>query len=257
MNEREAILAELNNEGAMYLQEDRYGDAVRIFKVAMALGIRLVNQTSQVGENLCVSDDDAEQNEDSFEKEAYMKMSQVRRRTQLGMSTNSQPTSPVPTKSTCEDCETSYMGVTSQDFIYREPIRLIDRYNLPSHAELILTIVFNMALSYHLKALSCDQKISKRHLVKAMKLYKLASVMESTHRIRLSPSHSIAMLNNVAQIYKAAGREEKAKKMFEKLLATIALIVDHGASSFVDKMDGFVQNVSHLILTESQIALAA
>ena len=266
MSDRETILAQLNNEGAMYLRENRYGDAVRVYKVAMTLGIRLVNHTSQIGSKLEICDGDHdhdEQSHDSFEQEAYNKMYQIRRHAQHHMSSLTEKHQPTTAhssmSSTSEDCEMNGMdNNTSYDFIYREPIRFLDRYDSPSHAELILTIVFNLALSYHLKALHNSQKkLSKRHLLKAMKLYKFASMLESTHQICLAPSHSVAMLNNVAQIYKAAGRDEKADRMFHKLLSTIALIVDNGASSFVDEIDGFVQNVSHLILKETHIALAA
>ena len=78
-------------------------------------------------------------------------------------------------------------------YFYREPIRLMDRFDVPSYKEVIRIMIFNMALSYHLLAFqphvssSSDQQGRNaacytcgcsHYLQTAIKLYNTASCMD-------------------------------------------------------------------------------
>jgi hypothetical protein len=104
--------------------------------------------------------------------------------------------------------------VDFHEFVYREPIYFHDRYNLPSIQELSLVTIYNMAIAQHLKAIE-KKTVSKRRLMKVLHFYELANTMEMAHGLQIGVTHSVAVLNNAAQIYRLVGREEKAQKLFK------------------------------------------
>jgi tetratricopeptide (TPR) repeat protein len=305
MDDRIGILAELSNEGASYINTGRFNEAIDILQTAMKMAMKTANSSSSaatrnLGMDLSEKDegDDSQKNDDhndsgdcteTFEEEeARLRISQVRQNVAREVSSNNNNGStrknrnhraysgpgysPPHRDSSGGDDDDSESD--NDEFVYRNPIRVIDRYNPPNTSEMLLTIVFNMALGYHLKALQLldqthqqqkqqQQQQQRRVLCKtrffhaALKLYHLAHSMETEQGIAISASHSIAILNNVAHVYKMLGHYDKSKELLLRMLTAIAYIVDNDASSEVDHMDGFVQNVLHLILKEAPIARAA
>jgi tetratricopeptide (TPR) repeat protein len=289
MDDRIGILAELSNEGGSYISTGRFNEAIDILQTAMKMAMKTSNSSAarrHLGMDLnedegddskkSQNDDCGDSTENFEEEEARLRISQVRQN--VARDASSSDNGSMRKNQNHRACSglgysPPHVDISSggdddsegdnDEFVYRKPIRVIDRYNPPNTSEMLLIIVFNMALGYHLKALLLlDQQQQKRQrrdrfFHAALKLYELAHSMETEQGIEISTSHSIAILNNVAHVYKLLRHYDKSKELLLRMLTTLAYVVDNGASSEVDHMDGFVQNVLHLILKDAHVARAA
>lgn len=253
------LLAELNNEGAYHLGSGGLDEALRVFTKALKLSARDITGSS-AEEELPLSEGrneeynalaHASRNLEQVASENCPASSKSACRCR-GTRNQPQPKCTTTKSETSEDCTPA----SYQDFIYDKPIRVIDRYNTPSHAEVSLYVVFNLALCHHLRALA-KRKMSESRLRRILKLYKLAYSLQVREKHALGPSHAIAILNNVAQVYKQLGRRKKSETCLQNLLTNIVRLVDCGLADQVDQLDGFLLNLSHLLVSKAYVASAA
>ena len=147
--------------------------------------------------------------------------------------------------------------------VYAKPLRVADRYSLPSFVELALYVVYNLALANHLRVLKKQQRNTRRkgntrHFREIVRLYKLAQSIQSRGEdIGLEPTYTISMLNNLGQAYKSLGKVNKADMCFHNLLANVVCMIDHGCVQEVDHLDDFLDNVAHILSPERPYADAA
>jgi len=134
-------------------------------------------------------------------------------------------------------------------FLYSEPVRLVDRYDLPCQYELCLILIYNMALSFHLRALlsfepravttkaETDKSIRllKNCLKKALKFYKLALRMEQfqwcSRRCPFRFFHHLAVPNNIGHIHHLWETQGKQATIFK-----FCLIESFGSWNVVQPM---------------------
>lgn len=258
------LLADLNNEGAHHLECGGLDEALRVFTKALKVAVRDITRISEEEElplHGLLNEEEinvlapASRNLEQVASESRPASSSAK---SACRGTRNRPLhkctiTNTSTKSTSEDCTPA----SYQDFIYDKPIRVLDRYNTPSHAEVSLYVVFNLALCHHLKALGKKRGVSESRLRRILKMYKLAYSLQVREKHALSPSHAIAILNNVAQVYKQLGQRKKSELCLQNLLTNIVRLVDCDLAGQVDQLDGFLLNLSHLFLSESTVASAA
>lgn len=142
------------------------------------------------------------------------------------------------------------------DFIYRRPIYITSEFDGDDETTISVILVFNMALSHHLRAIDTENDNPKR-LKGALKLYELGFSMQLKGEVRLSMTHTLALVNNCSQVYKKQGKDRKAAKFLKHLLATLMIMVETGEIDEIDEIDGFMGNTSSLILVDRKFAAAA
>jgi tetratricopeptide (TPR) repeat protein len=230
----------LNNEGIHYINEGRYGDALKV----LSQGLRQMNRilsTNEVREK-------ASTKVEFTEVPRYF-ASPVRSFFQLNKEFRS--------KSHCSDLKS---------FIFSSPI-FLPTEDLSSKAfyqeyylHLSFILMYNLALTYHLCAI--DGEICQRNLESAVALYELAYTIQKTEDLDVSVIQTMAIVNNLGQVHTALGNVDKSQYCYQHLLSTIMHLNESGAASDYAaeeslSLDGFVGNVLSLILTTPAATPAA
>ena len=256
------LVAELLNEGAHFITMSQYDEATYTLHIALKVSQNVLEGPS------------AQHLSSEIVSEAYTEIQRIRERSarresrqRLGGVTAS--TEKFHTQDMLMH-EHDSSTPSLQGFVYREPIRLVDRYQIPCIRTLTLYASFNMGLAQHLKILDASgaassktsgpskKKFSKSRILKALEFYKLASAIESnTSDLRISATYSIAIINNMAQLFQFSGRKSQADHLFHVLLDTLVYVVDCGNGNRVQDMESFFLNVSHLVSNTAAFAPAA
>ena len=166
----------------------------------------------------------------------------------------------------------------SQKYVYSKPLRVRDRYDLPSQGELMIYLVHNLALSYQLKALSSspnnatlltggnDEEVGDSTELndweRIIQLYKLTTdmidkeqlnqeqspdAMIDPHSALWSPTSMVALPNNLACAYHARGDEINADATWQQALAHLWCMLDLGCISEVACYSEILENATHLM----------
>jgi hypothetical protein len=154
-----------------------------------------------------------------------------------------------------------------QPFIYQHPIRLL-REEDDDYLDLCIKIMFNLALSHHLNAISHNH--SKKGLQVALKLYEVAFTMEmeckkpkpksatSTKKTTiLRISHAMGLVNNCGHILNDLKKERKANRLFQFLLQSLMMVVHCGEPKEIDELQGFLSSTIQVMLHSPPLASAA
>jgi hypothetical protein len=161
-------------------------------------------------------------------------------------------------------------------FLYDMPMRVQDRYNVPDVNELCLYVTYNLALSLHLSVAEYSSvsssipivggggsgkkkrtKSERTTLKRAANLYKLAYSLHLHWEIELSESHSLALWNNMAHVFKVLGREPLAQTSLQHMLTMLFYTVFRGRVETVDQLDYFMVNVLHLVFGHDKQTVVA
>jgi hypothetical protein len=167
----------------------------------------------------------------------------------------------------CRDEESS-KGVR-QSFVYDTPLQIwpealkFREINHELLSELSVALMFNLALCHHLLALRApsSSKDDGNTFARAISFYELAYEVQMQEAVELSVECTMAIVNNLGHAHQLLGNEGKAAKCFSHLLSTLLFVQSYDDEN--DKMDvssssteGFVRNVSHLILSKKVAAAA-
>lgn len=148
-------------------------------------------------------------------------------------------------------------GMTS--FIYSCPIRFILGASHAFSSRYLISVSFillyNLALSNHMSA--CDGVLSLERLEKAISLYELSYTLYMREDINISTLHYMAIFNNLGHTHDVAGHPDKARYYFEQVLSIIMILNDCGQSELVDELEGFLDNVLAIVLSDGAAAPAA
>jgi hypothetical protein len=254
--EASSLLAELNNDAAHFIKGGDYKDAIHILNRAMKISMKRVGGKQDSDFNYGTEEAAEEVPQPKLRTRSHRPSEESRTPSHHHHVRRSKNRTAAASPCEAEAPSSPAADVDFHEFVYREPIYFHDRYNIPSIQELSLIIIYNMALAQHLKAME-KKTVSKSRLMKVLQFYELANTMEMAHGLQIGVTHSVAVLNNAAQIYRLVGREEKARKLFKRLFSTLVYLVDGGNAGQVDQIEGFFLNVSHFIVELAPVALAA
>jgi hypothetical protein len=153
----------------------------------------------------------------------------------------------------------------TQGYMFSEPI-IVDENDLNSQNEedilrFTMFLIFNLALSQHLRALefkTISRSAFRTTLKKSLALYSLLYKMQmkKDSGSGLSYIHTMALINNLAQIHAVNEDAEKSRECLGYLLNYLVFYTEVGGNC-TDEMDGFRTNITPLILTDPALALAA
>jgi tetratricopeptide (TPR) repeat protein len=161
----------------------------------------------------------------------------------------------------------------SEEFVYRHPIRIernpsdIPELGPTTSTFLSFVVIFNMAISYHLRS-GC-KKEHNRHtsteerqflLEKSKHLYELGYRLLLSEGFSFSIRISLALTNNLGQVLKNLQEHQKADMCFERLLSTVMFLMTGGADNDEElhhEIDGFIRNTFYLVLKNPPVASAA
>jgi hypothetical protein len=155
----------------------------------------------------------------------------------------------------------------TQGYMFSEAI-IVDENDLNSQNEedilrFTMFLIFNLALSQHLRALefkTISRSAFRITLKKSLALYSLLYKMQmkKDSGSGLSYIHTMALINNLAQIHAVNEDEEKSRECLGFLLNYLVFYTECiGGGNCTDEMDGFRTNITPLILTDPALALAA
>jgi hypothetical protein len=158
------------------------------------------------------------------------------------------------------------IGSDDEDYVYHQPI-VIPPVRAITHSEslackmaVMSIIIFNLAMAHHLHAIADPKPYSRvRRFEKAAKLYELGFELQGNQDDGYGNFYSMAVLNNLGQVFRAIDEEEKASYCILRLLSTLMLVVErHGGNDHsVACVDGFFRTTSHVVLKEKEAAAAS
>jgi tetratricopeptide (TPR) repeat protein len=249
------MLADLNNEGAFQLENGHYSEAIST--LTSALNLAMSEAGNAVPKNLPgFNASEFGGSQSSHHRHSHRSAdsekttSKPRRRRRVAPPAAASATNPAV--SVTEDIKRE-----KNHFVYSTPIRVTDRYALPSTVELSLYAIYNLALSYHLRALTKRRKKSGGWR-KVLKLYTLANAMQvRDESIGLAPTFTIALWNNLSQAYWSIGKDEASDDCFQTMLSNVNCMIDHGCVREVENIDYFLESASHLLSPLLTVAEAA
>lgn len=127
--------------------------------------------------------------------------------------------------------------------------------SLKFYIKLSFVILYNLALANHLKALSEPVLNQNRDLHRARAMYEIASRLVLSECLQLSLQETLALSNNLGQIYAIINFEEDSIHCFEHVASTLMFV--HSCDVIVKDFEGFFSNVVNLILKGVPPASAA
>jgi hypothetical protein len=262
------IAVQLNNAGAVLLLRGQYNEARATFAEALKLTKVLMRKRH----HRAVHNTSSGEYFHSKTMRSALFQSSLRLRNAV-----SARSAPRRTKQAKTMCVTSMGNVTStgtkmemtNDFVFTEPILVDPEDSVPESPsqiksclmKLTVILIFNMALSHHLKAMNSNETPSNRSsdLQRAFALYKLSCKTQVHQGVELSDIHAMAHVNNLGQIVAASGKNDIARQFFQRLLSQLILYMECTEQEERPRreVEGFIQNTSQLILHDPGLAPAA
>ena len=178
-------------------------------------------------------------------------------------------------------------------FVYRRPIQIAHDW-IPSNVTVVaLSLIFNLALTYQLKAemtttssLTSQQQLQMQHHQQQQLLFNRSrSLYELSYQLLMSQPHlftvrvSLILCNNLGQVLQSTFETQKANECFTRLLSTVVYLQDNGVingnnntsdsnnndpastnnNEFMlpaSDINGFLKSASHLVLQHATAAAA-
>jgi hypothetical protein len=264
------LLAELNNEGAFLLENGRFSSAIEVLTSALNAAMGAVG---------CSEFLSPDQDDDSCESESAVSRGSSRHNPQHHQSQQSKDEKQSHRSKRngklphVDSTSISVLPTMTEDklvhspcnFVCSKPLRVADRYSLPSFVELTLYVVYNLAVAHHLRILKRNhlripkrkRKGNTRVLREILRLYKLAHLIQAREEIGLEPTYTLSLWNNMGQSYKSLGKHNKADMCFNNVLSNVVCMIDHGCVDDVDRLSNFLDNIAHILSPFKHYADAA
>ena len=244
------VAAELNNRACVLIQNADYDEAITILKEGLQIAKQSTKEAQQQSQNCCSSSSAEEPQETSPQ----------------GCSNDNSAIASFqlpPKEAATADASTKTRKDPSKPFVCDDPLPItgfsstMDSDDVVAHLSFIL--LFNLALSYHLRALQDDipsKEVSTRLMETAQRLYEYTFQLQS-QLSEMSVLTTVALLNNLAQVHKILKNDYEAHQCDKLLLSALLLIVDMGEPAWKDSVDSYMSNVMHLIFAESTVTASA
>jgi hypothetical protein len=274
-----SIAIQLNNAGAVLLLRGQYNEALTTFAEALKLTKVLLRKRHQTR---AARDTSSGKYFHSRSMRLALSQSSLRLRNVVSACSGAAPRRTKQAK-TMTMCVTTSMGSnmtinttrpkieTSNDFVFAEPILVDPQDSVPESPceikgclmKLTVILIFNMALSHHLKAMNSSNESTPSEraldLQRAFSLYELSCKTQVRQGIDLGDIHAMAHVNNLAQIVAASGKKVIARQFFQRLLVHLILYMECTDQEERPRreVEGFIQNTAQLILHDPVLAPAA
>jgi tetratricopeptide (TPR) repeat protein len=154
-------------------------------------------------------------------------------------------------------------------FVFSTPLKIVRMLELERvgcsncFSKVSFVIVFNLALSHHLSAMSNSDPLKREEsLQKSLRLYEVAHEIHGKEYCNQTHFEIIMVVNNIAEIQREVRNESKAQKCYEQLLEMVMfLLVDQGyeesGDGMMKQLDGVIFNVQQIVLKKVMVAAAA
>jgi hypothetical protein len=220
--------AELNNLGAMHLQSGHLRTSLNLFRDALSLTLLDLEAEQR---SSCCSDM-------AFENESRTALSSSQANDNV-QACSASPNSASRGNSCTEEVESDcpQFSPSSTAFVQAQAINVIPLPNAYSHDPLVnMTIVssivlFNLGIVYHLKGLEGTNE-SSSYLVKSCSLYQKSQVLLADSGVPLNCTGnpvidilSMAINNNLAQVFFELAMYDDSRQHFEQLIAFAVTVV--------------------------------
>jgi hypothetical protein len=242
------VVTMLNSQAAMLIDKRMYGPSIKLLRKALAFmmddNVPTPSDDECIGPFFNTSMTSAESS--TQEKAALNQQTRITNPEVVGGCFH------LICEAECSDDE---------DFVYRTPLRNyltsmtstqdIEKDETESEDDLMSYILlFNIALAYHLWALEEGRaQPNVRRLKKAIQFYELSFSIQVDVG-HLSMTQILALVNNCASIYRQLNRRQRAEKFYRHMLSTLMTMVEVGATSEVEQLNGFLHNACRLILQD-------
>ena len=148
------------------------------------------------------------------------------------------------------------------NFLYRQPIPIKTLDTLPnddfqSSIMLSTVVIFNLALAYHLAALSPNEVSASEMLTKAAKLYEYGFELQRSQQTVSCDLFMLATVNNLGLVRLSLGELERGRSYFQKLLSTLIFLIDTRQIDHLSSIEFFVRNATFVIFSGGAAAAAA
>jgi hypothetical protein len=279
-----AIAVRLNNVGAAFLLQGRYSEARSIFAQALKV-TKVMMLLMRRKQSVAAHNRDSSELSCLLSNSMHLALSQnsLLRHSNIGPTTagyvagrkQGTSTSTITTENEllATPDRVHILESMSHYFIFTDPI-LVNPHDISPPAspcqvkrgmmKLTVILVFNMALSHHLKAMNSYDGIPSNRsldLQSAFSLYELSCKTQIQHDIKLSEIHAMAHINNLGQIAAARGNKVAARQIFRLLLNRLILYMESTSDKERRRHraveEGFRQNTSLAILQDPVTAPAA
>ena len=232
---------ELNNEGARLICKGQYDRAVSTFSKALSTVKQMVADQNSIAGNRDQEDTAMLDSTSAYSSETISCMEAA------------ESSSSPEEANSCED-------ESSHCFIFRKPLvmTLLDADECGDRttvAKLSAIIMFNMALSHHLSALTHHKNATQLHA--ALVLYEHAYVLLQNEEVDICVLYNLALSNNLGQVLKEMKHQPEARQCFEQLLSILLCLVEHCDDEEKARLEGFFRSASPCMLGSNTKAAPA
>jgi len=162
-------------------------------------------------------------------------------------------------------------------FVFRDPV-IIPTESIPSAtssslSKFLMIVMYNLALTLHLHALSSSRVSSshkkkqvKKLFVRSRQLYELALKMHLELEEDIDPLFTLALTNNLGLIYRTMNEKVRSKICFQNMFSTMMYLLDSSQhedtstpqSIHMDIWDGLLSNAMNILHKHTyEVAAAA
>ena len=235
----------LNNKGVDHLDQSRFGPAIASFTAAL----------TNVKTMLVEDDGDSAMYPPAADETHSMDVEPASE-----LAGSSADTLPPSLKGACSVTPNMIQFDSCRRTVFSTPISIQNdgSSTLEAYNRFSFGIMFNLALAHHLGGLNCHDQTREAKLQKALRLYEFAYSIQMQEDLSLQLVYTLGMMNNLGHIQDALGDKEKSQQCYQHLLSTLMFVMegqDSGCCS--EEMELFLNNVTHLVLRETDLAPAA
>jgi len=171
-----------------------------------------------------------------------------------------------------------------QHFVFRDPV-VIPTESIPSASaaslsKFLMIVMYNVALTFHLRAISLasssptavsskkKKSKAKKYFAQSKKVYELALKIHLELDDDIDPLFTLALTNNLGLIYRTINRKDKSTICFQNMFSTMMYLLDSNlyheqdssTSSIIKECiwDGLLSNAMNILFNHTyEVAAAA
>lgn len=123
-----------------------------------------------------------------------------------------------------------------------------------SLSTIAISATYNLAIAHHVHGI---RNRSLEHLRLALRCYAISKMMQKQSPSSYNPTHVLAILNNVAVIYRILEDEQQCNKFLRRLYTTMSILDLTGQNHNQKHWAGFWSNARQLVVIQPFCAAAA